>query len=205
MARAAAVGDGSTDNVWCATDDNRTAGECPADDRATSRSIEFPRPGIPHRPGGWSRVLRPAGWLVHTTGVPGPPLASGLPEPSLAETGAEAGDFGRWRLDPPTTATTAAQPVAIETIVTPSFAGTTPFWLQPADPLPVPDTVSFNSGPHHAGETVRPPLVTTTFPELDPVEVGQILGTGEGVSHPAPLPPPWISILRAGISPGPRR
>ena len=108
-----------------------------------------------------------AGSLVHTTGVPGPPLASGLPGPSLAEATAEAGDLGLWTLgppttapeapifwrgfvDPPTTVNTAAQPVAIETIVTPSLAGTTSFWLQPADPLPVPGAVPVDPGLHHA-------------------------------------------------------
>ena len=142
-------GDGSTDNVWCATDDNRTAGECPADDRATSSSpLNFPvSRHTPSPRSAGPAYSEPAGWLVHTTGVPGPPLASGLPEPSLAETGAEAGDFGRWRLDPPTTATTAAQPVAIETIVTPSLGGTSSFWLQPADPWPI-RPPGMSGGPH---------------------------------------------------------
>ena len=61
----------------------------------------------------------------------------------------------------------------------------------------MPSTVSLNSGPHHAGETVRPPLVTTTFPELDPVEVGQILGAraGEGRSRT----PPFGAGRRGGL------
>ena len=83
----------------------------------------------------------PAGGLVHTTGVPGPPPASGLPEPSLAAaSGAAAGGLWRGWLDPPATVSgaTAAQPVAIETIVTPSLGGTSSFWLQPADPWPAP-------------------------------------------------------------------
>ena len=208
-----------------------------------------------------------AGSLVHTTGVPGPPLASGLPGPSLAEATAEAGDLGRWRLGPPTTANTAAQPVAMETIVTPGLDETTALWLQP--PGLWPGAVPFDSGPHHAGETVPPPPVataagrlpiqtsdvpvegfraadegggnpafieqldsleesdegalldaypqrvdpqwldnmqempglyddpaapsaasTTDFAKIDAAEIDRILGTGEGVSHLAPLPPP---------------
>ena len=58
IAHDAIVGDGRTDNVGCATGDNRTAGECPADDRATPRSIECPRHATPHRRGGKSRVPR---------------------------------------------------------------------------------------------------------------------------------------------------
>ena len=107
----------------------------------------------------------PAGGLVQVTGVPGPPPASGLPGPSLAEAaGAEAGDLGRWWIDPPATAsgTTATEPAAIETTDTPSLGRTSSFWLQPADPVPAPGSVPFDSGLHHAGETVQPPPVTTT-------------------------------------------
>ena len=105
-----------------------------------------------------------AGGLVHTTDVPGPPPASGLPGPSLAQaTGAETGDYGRSRLDPPATVsgTTAAAPAATEATVTPSLGDTSSFWLQPADPAPAPDSVPFDFGLHHAGETVQPPPVTT--------------------------------------------
>ena len=57
-AHAATAGDGCIDNAWCATGANRTAGESPADDRATPRSIGYPRPGTPHRPGSGSCVPR---------------------------------------------------------------------------------------------------------------------------------------------------
>ena len=156
----------------------------------------------------------PAGRLVHTTGVPGPPLASGLPGPSLAgASGAAAGDLGRGWLDPPATATTAAQPVAIETIVTPSLAETTSFWLQPADPWPAAlGYVPFDSGLHHAGETVQPPPVTTApalsraasatdLAALDATEIDRLLGTGAGVSYPGPPSPPSASG-RAGAGAG---
>ena len=114
---------------------------------------------------------KPAGRLVHATDVPGPPPASSPPGPSLAEaTGAEAGDFGRGRLDPPATVSgaTAAHPAATETTVTPSLAGTSSFWLQPADPVPAPGSVSFDSGLHHAGETGQPHPVTTTASSTAP-------------------------------------
>ena len=105
------------------------------------------------------------GHVVQVPGVPGLPPASSLPGHSLAEAaGARAGGLGRWRLDPPATASgaTAAHPAATETIVTPSLGETSSFWLQPADPAPAPDTAPFDSGLHHAGETVQPPPVTTT-------------------------------------------
>ena len=101
----------------------------------------------------------PAGGLVHTTDIPGPPPASSLPGPSVSEaTSAEAGGLGRGKLDPPATASgaTAAHPAATETIVTPSLAGTSSFWLQPFEPVPAPGTVPFDSGPHHAGQTAQP-------------------------------------------------
>ena len=178
----------------------------------------------------------PAGGLAQPTGVPGPPPASGLPAPSLAEAaGTESPGLGRGRLDPPATVpgTTAAHPAATGVTVTPSLAGTTAFWLQPANPVPGPGTVPFDSRLYYAGESVRPPPVATApsstaahpaatgatvTPSLgepsslrlqpaDPVpapgtasttapglfdrrEIGQLLGMGEGVSHPAPLPPP---------------
>ena len=83
----------------------------------------------------------PAGGLVHATDVSGPPPESGLPGPSLSEAaGAQASDLGRWWLDPPATVsgTTAAEPAATEAAVTPSFSGTSSFWLQPVDPAPPP-------------------------------------------------------------------
>ena len=112
----------------------------------------------------------PAGGLVHTTGVPGPPRASGLPETSLAEaSGAAAGDLGRWWLGPPVSGATAAEPVAIETTLTPALAGTSSLWLQPAGPAPAPSYVSFDTGLHHAGVAVQPPPVTTTASSTAPV------------------------------------
>ena len=101
----------------------------------------------------------PAGGLVHATDIPGPPPASSLPGPSVSEaTGAEAGGLGRGRIDSPATASgaTPAHPAASETIVTPTLAGTPPFWLQPFEPVPAPGTVPFDVGPHHAGETAQP-------------------------------------------------
>ena len=124
-------------------------------------------PGPEHRivPEATHAFPEPAGGLIQATGVPGPPPASSLPGPSLSEAGgAQAGNLGRWWLDPPAIGTTAAEPVATETIVTPSLAERSSFWLQPAGPLPLssPVTVPFDSGPQHAGETVRLPPVTTT-------------------------------------------
>ena len=100
---------------------------------------------------------QPAGGLVHATDVPGPPPASSLPGPSLSDseaTDALAGDLGHARLDPP--ATTAGQPTATGAIVTPTLAGPSSFWLQPANPWSAPGTGPVDSGLHHAGETVQP-------------------------------------------------
>ena len=110
-----------------------------------------------------------AGGLVHATDVPGPGAVSGLPGPSLAEAaGAEAGGLWRGWLDRPATVsgTTAAHPTATETIVTPSLAGASSLWLRPVDPAP--GTAPVDSGLHHAGETVRPPPLTTTASSTAP-------------------------------------
>ena len=110
--------------------------------------------------------------LVHATVVPGPPLVSGLPGPSPSEaTVAEAGDLGRWRLHRPATVSgaTAAHPASTGNIVTPALGGTSSFWLQPVHPVRAPVAVPFDSGPHHAGETVQPPPVTTTASSTAPV------------------------------------
>ena len=148
--------------------------------------LDVPVPPHPIVPEVTCAFSEPAGGLVHVTGVPGPPPASGLPAPSLAETaGARAGDLARSRLDPPATASgaTAAQPSATEAIVTPSLGETSSFWLQPVDPVPAPGTVPFDSGLHRAGDTVRPPPVTTTASSTAPV-----------LSRGAPLPAPsWLS------------
>ena len=112
---------------------------------------------------------QPAGGLVHATDVPGPPAASGLPGPSLSDTGDSlASDLGRSRLDPTATVpgTTVAHPTATETIVTPALAGASSLWLRPADPAP--GTAPFDAGLHHAGETVRPPPLTTTASSTAP-------------------------------------
>ena len=109
--------------------------------------------------------------LVHATDVPSPCAVSGLPGPSpSATTGAEAGGLGRWRLHRPATVSgaTAAHPAATENIVTPALGGTSSFWLQPVDPVRAPVSVPFDSGPHHAGETVQPPPVTTTASSTAP-------------------------------------
>ena len=110
--------------------------------------------------------------LVHATDVPGPCAVSGLPGPSPSEaTVAEAGDLGRWWLHRPATVSgaTAAHPAATENIVTPALGGTSSFWLQPVDPVRAPVSVPFDSGLHHAGETVQPPPVTTTASSTPPV------------------------------------
>ena len=112
-----------------------------------------------------------AGGLVHATDVPAPPPVSGLPGPSLSEAAdAEAGGLWRGWLDRPATAsgTTPAQPAATENIVTPSLRETSSFWLQPVDPVRAPVSVPFDSGPHHAGETVQPTPVTTTASSTAP-------------------------------------
>ena len=113
-----------------------------------------------------------AGGLMRTTDVPSPCAVSGLPGPSHSEaTVAEAGDLGRWWLHRPATVSgaTAAQPAATGNIVTPALGGTSSFWLQPVDPVRAPVSVPFDSGPHHAGETVQPPPVTTTASSTAPV------------------------------------
>ena len=83
---------------------------------------------------------------------------------NLAEVaGTESPDLGRGRLDPPATVpgTTAAHPAATGVTVTPSLAGPTAFWLQPANPVPAPGSVPFDSRLYYAGETVRPLPVAT--------------------------------------------
>ena len=112
------------------------------------------------------------GGLVHATVVPGPCAVSSLTGPSLSEAaGDEAGGLGRWWLHRPATVSgaTAAQPAATGNIVTPALGGTSSFWLQPVDPVRAPVAVPFDSGPHHAGETVQPPPVTTTASSTAPV------------------------------------
>ena len=112
-----------------------------------------------------------AGGLVHATDVPGPGAVSGLPGPSHSETtGAAAGGLWRGWLDPPATVSgaTAAQPAATGNIVTPALGGTSSFWLQPVDPVRAPVAVPFDSGLHHAGQTVQPPPVTTTASSTAP-------------------------------------
>ena len=112
-----------------------------------------------------------AGGLVHATVVPGPCAASSLPGPSLSDAaGAEARGLWRGWLDRPATAsgTTAAHPAATGNIVTPSLRETSSVWPQPVDPVRAPVSVPFDSGPHHAGETVQPPPVTTTASSTAP-------------------------------------
>ena len=142
-------------------------------------------PAHPFAQAGNPAFPEPAGGLVHTTGVPGPPRASGRPETSLAEaSGAAAGDPGRWWPGPPATVSgaTAAEPVAIETTLTPALTGTSSLWLQPAGPAPAPSYVSFDTGLHHAGVAVQPPPVTTTASSTAPV-----------LSPGAPFPTsPWL-------------
>ena len=140
-------------------------------------SVALPVTVLPSVTGGAARVpfgsLDPGsvGHLTQVPGVPGLPPASGLPGPRLCEAaGAEAGDLGRWWLDPPGTASgaTAAEQAAIETPVAPSLGGTSSFWLQPLEPVPAPGSVRFDIGVHQAGETVQPPPVTTTASSTAP-------------------------------------
>ena len=131
-------------------------------------------------------------WLQPVDPWPAPgtgPVDSGLHHAS--ET-AQPGDLGRARLVPPATVTvtTAAQPVATEAIVTPSLAGTSSFWLQPADPLPARVNVPFDSGLHHAGETVQPPPVTATASSTAPAPVPALPAVaGRTGADAAALPP----------------
>ena len=123
---------------------------------ATPGRLDIPVPEHPVAPGVDPAFPEPVGGLVHATGVPGPPPASSLPGPLRSE----AGGLGHARLDQP--ATTAEQPTTTHATFTPSLAGPSLFWLQPADPVPAPGSVRFDPGLHHAGETAQPPPVTTT-------------------------------------------
>ena len=103
--------------------------------------------------------------------IPGPFAASGLPGPSHSDAaGARARGLWRGWLDRPATVSgaTAAHQASTEAIVTPALGETSSFWLQPADPVPAPGPAPFDSGPHHAGETVRPPPVATTASSTAP-------------------------------------
>ena len=151
-----------------------------ADPPVTVASMTVPPPSQFDIPGPADPIVAPlnpaytesARRLVHATDVPGPCAVSGLPGPSLSESaGAEAGDLGRWRLHRPATVSgaTAAHPASTGNIVTPALGGTSSFWLQPADPVRAPVSVSFDSGPHHTGESVQPPPVTTTASSTAPV------------------------------------
>ena len=92
-------------------------------------------------------------WLQPADPWPAPgigPVDSGLHHAGeIAQPGAPK----RARLDQPATA--AGQPTTTEANVTPALAGSSSFWLQPANPLPA-GTVPFDSGLHHAGETAQP-------------------------------------------------
>ena len=147
---------------------------------ATVASTTVPPPSQFDIPGPAHPIVAPlnpaytesAGGLVHATDVPAPPPVSGLPGPPLSEAaGAESRGLWRGWLDRPATAsgTTPAQPAATGNIVTPSLRETSSFWLQPVDPVRAPVSVPFDSGPHHAGETVQPPPVTTTASSTAPV------------------------------------
>ena len=128
---------------------------------ATPGRLDIPVPEHPIAPGVHPAFPEPVGGLVHATGVPGPPPASSLPEPLRSE----AGGLERARLDQP--ATTAEQPTTTDATFTPSLAGPSLFWLQPADPVPAPGPVRFDPGLHHAGQTTQPPPVTTTPLDVD--------------------------------------
>ena len=129
----------------------------------------------------WLQPVNP--WPAPGTG----PVDSGLHH--AGET-VQPGALRRARLDPPATVTTAAQPVATEANVTPALAGSSSFWLQPANPLPA-GTVPFDSGLHHAGEAVQPPPVAATASSTAPAPVPALpTGTGAeapGFGRPAPV------------------
>ena len=97
------------------------------------------------------------------------PASPGLPTPKPPSPKPATSGAG-W-LHRPATASgaTAAQPAAAGNIVTPALGGTSSFWLQPVDPVRAPVSVPFDSGLHHAGETVQPPPVTTTASSTAPV------------------------------------
>ena len=161
-------------------------------------SVALPVTVTPPVTGGAARMpvsaLDPdsVGHLVQVPGAPGPPPASSLPGPSLCEAaGARAGDLGRRRFDPPATApgATAVEPLATEATVTPSLAGTSSFWLQPADPVAAQGSVPFDAGLHHTGETVQPPPVTTTPSSTAPAP---------GAAYPVPSwPDDGLAVERA--------
>ena len=123
---------------------------------ATPVRLDIPVPAHRVAPGVDPAFPEPVGGLVHATGVPGPPPTSSLPGSLRSETGG----IGHATLEQP--ATTAEQPTTTEAIFTPSLAGPSSFWLQPADPVPAPGSVRFDPGLHHAGQTAQPPPVTTT-------------------------------------------
>ena len=139
---------------------------------AVAGRLDIPGPAHPTALAANPAFSEPAGGLAHTTDVPGPPPASGLPGPSPSE----AGGVGRSRLDPLATVpgTTPAHPAATETTVTPALGGTSSFWLQPVDPAPAPGSVPFDTGVQHTGETVRPPPVTTTVSSTAPAPVAAL-------------------------------
>ena len=129
-------------------------------------------------------------WLQPANPWPAPgtvPVDSGLHH--AGET-VQPGALGRARLDPLATVATAAEPVATEANVTPALAGSSSFWLQPANPLPA-GTVPFDSGLHHAGEAVQPPPVAATASSTAPAPVPALpTGTGAeapGFGRPAPV------------------
>ena len=97
------------------------------------------------------------------------PASPGLPTPKPPSP--KPATSGRWWLHRPATVSgaTAAQPAATGNIVTPALGGTSSFWLQPVDPVRAPVSVPFDSGLHHAGESVQPPPVTTTASSTAPV------------------------------------
>ena len=144
-----------------------------------------------------------AGGLWHATDVPGPCAASSLSGPSLSDAaGAEARGLWHGWLDRPATAsdTTAAHPASTGNIVTPALGGTSSFWLQPVDPVRAPVSVPFDSGLHHAGESVQPPPVTTTASSTAPVlDRGAAFPTPSRVDDDVAIE----RALRAGqLSPG---
>ena len=103
---------------------------------------------------------------------------------------------------PPQPAVPIPRFVATEAIVTPALAGTSSLRLQPVDPLPVPSPGPFDSGLHHASETVQPPPVTATASSTAPAPVAA-RPTGAGVVAPPPAADPR-RIRPPRIGGGPR-
>ena len=189
----------------------RAPGTVPSTTAPPLGRLDIPDPAPPIALEVTSAFSEPAGGLVHGTGVPGPPTASGLPAPSLAEAaGAEVGDLGRGWLDPPATASgaTATDPAATEAIVTPSFGEMSSFWLQPADP-PATASDATATEPAATEAIVTPSLGETSSFWLQPADPGPGPGPGSvsfdfGLHHASEtVQPPPVATTPGSTASGP--